>query len=444
MIFRFFSLLTLFLRYRLYHFMPYAKMYRVLYVFAPWALFLPKYTQTPLQEGLEKMGPIFIKFGQFLSARSDLFHNDVLKQLAALQDRVRYSDPTFFQPILHDLQERYHIHFNPIPLASASIAHVYSGTLLSGQDIAIKIQRPHLEKSVVQDLKILKGMIQIMQCFLPRRLRLLGVFQRFANTLHHEMDFKREAAQADALKAALSDYKEHVEIPKIYWPYVTKNILVLQRAPGVPFHTILHLECSSALKHKIAKKLYLIFLHSVFKHGLFHADMHPGNIFFDFSTEKFWFVDFGIVARLDRHSHKLLCQQIVALFKRDYVTMAQAFIQGGWTPENFSMLDRQNFEWSLHMLCAPLMDKKLCDISLAQILQEMMLLARTYHIRVQPEMILLQKTLFVIEGLVRSLDPQMNLIEIGSAEVLKSVYERYGLQEILKNWLNPLASQGIG
>ena len=443
MILRFFYLLTIFLRYRLYSLLPYSRAYSILYLLAPWTIFSHKQTKAPLQEGLERMGPIFVKFGQFLSARPDLFSADVIQQFSALQDSVSFSDHAFFQPILKDLYDRYQIILNPSPLAAASIAHVYSGVLPSGQQVAIKIQRPDLERLVNQDLKILKLFIQIMGFFMPRRLRLLCVFKRFENTLRHEMDFKREAAQADALKNAMKHYTDHLEIPKIYWPYISKNILVLQRASGVRFHTLLKLDLNASIKRKIAKKLYLIFIHSVFQQGLFHADMHPGNIFFDFSTEKFWFVDFGIVARLDSRSHKLLCQQVVALLKRDYVSMAQAFTDGGWTPENFSVIDRQNFEWSLHMLCAPWMDRKLCEISLAQIFQEMIILARTYQIRVQPEMILLQKTLVVIEGLVRSLDPQMNLIETGSAEVLKSVYARYGLPAKLARLLNPMASDCV-
>ncbi len=438
MLLRFFSQLTVFLKYRLYLYLPCARAYCLLYILAPWAAFARPVTKTPLQDGLEKMGPIFIKFGQFLSARSDLFSPHILGQLEKLCDRVKLSEPQFFIPEIERLQQQFQIQVDPQPLAAASIAHVYTGILPSGEKVAIKIQRPDLPDMVSEDLHVLSLIISLVALFAPKRLQLKRVFERFSNTLTQEMNFKREAAQADALKTALAQYTEHCEIPKIYWSYVTETTLVLQKVPGIRFQSLLQLNLPGAHLEKIAKKLYNIFLHSVFQQGLFHADLHVGNIFYDLAQDKFWFVDFGIVARLDQRAHKLLCRQVVALLKKDYVAMAQAFVDGGWTPPSFSMLERQNFEWSLHMLIAPWMDCQLQEISLAVVLKDVIQLAKKYHIQVQPEMILLQKTLFVVEGLVRNLYPHINLIKEGASEVLRSVKNRYGLQSKIQAWINPV------
>jgi ubiquinone biosynthesis protein len=389
------------------------------------------------------MGPIFIKFGQFLSVRSDLLDPDVLSQLTELCDKVRFSDPEFFIPQLDKLTTDYNIQIDHSPLAAASIAHVYSGVLPCGELVAIKVQRPDLEKILESDLKIIKIILTILAFFAPKRLRLKKVFERFSNTLSQEMNFKREAAQADALKMALKNYTTHCEIPKIYWQYTTETILVLQKAPGIRFQSLLNLQLDRTVSRQIAEKLYNIFLHSVFQHGVFHADLHPGNIFYDFAQERFWFVDFGIVARFEQSTHKLLCRQVIALLERDYVAMAQAFIDGGWTPSHFSLIDQQNFEWSLHMLIAPWMDRKLQEISLAHVLREMLILAQTYKIQVHPEMILLQKTLFVVEGLVRILDPEINLIQAGYYEVTQSVKNRYGVVAKIARIFYPLGKIDI-
>ncbi len=440
MFLRFFKQLTVFLEYKLYKYLPSSSICMVLYLLAPWAWFFPKKTKTPIQDGLEKMGPIFIKFGQFLSVRPDLFDSDVLSELKVLCDKVHFSNPRFFIPQLDKLTKDHRIQIDPIPLAAASIAHVYSGVLPCGQHVAIKVQRPDLEKIVQCDLKIINIILSILTLFVPKRLNLDKVFERFSNTLSKEMNFKREAAHADALRMALKNYKDHCEIPKIYWQYTTETILVLQKAPGIRFQSLLDLQLDRTQSRKIAQKLYNIFLHSVFQHGIFHADLHPGNIFYDFSQEKFWFVDFGIVARFETSTHKLLCRQVMALLQCNYVAMAQAFIDGGWTPSDFSLIDRQNFEWSLHMLIAPWIDRKLQEISVAHILREMITLAKTYKIQVHPEMILLQKTLFVIEGLLRTFDPDINLIEAGYYEVARSVKNRYGVASIIASILNPLGN----
>jgi ubiquinone biosynthesis protein len=262
------------------------------------------------------MGPIFIKLGQFLSTRRDLFSSQLIDSMLNLQDNVELDSHDYFQPIFNQLLDQYQISIDAHPIAAASIAHVYFGVLRNGHPVAVKIQRPDLRKKVSQDLRIMSIAAWIFACIMPKRLKIYSIFQRFKNTLWNEIDFQREAAQADALKVAMQDYTHHIVIPKIYWQYSSQSVLVMDRAEGKRFNLIIYTEADDALKKKMAKKLYSIFLHSVFQHGIFHGDMHPGNIFFDTERNTFTFVDFGIVCRLEPVAHKFISRQIYYLFRR--------------------------------------------------------------------------------------------------------------------------------
>ncbi|MDX2345946.1 MAG: ubiquinone biosynthesis regulatory protein kinase UbiB [Legionella sp.] len=394
-------------------------------LFAPfrWVIYLNPWnwfrkTKRPRGEALrqtfEALGPIFIKFGQALSTRPDIFPDDIITELAKLQDNV---PPFKTEEALSIIEAAFgesafnvFAEFNQKPLASASIAQVHTATLKSGEDVVVKILRPNIHKSIKRDISLLKSLASLAHKYWPlcRRFKPKEVVLEFEQSLLDELDLHREAANASQLKRNFTR-SPLLYVPQIHWDYVHHNILVMERIHGIPVTDLNALREHGICMKTLAERGVEIFFTQVFRDCFFHADMHPGNIFVSpkhLKNPQYICVDFGIMGTLNDNDKRYLAENLLAFFNRDYRRVAQLHIESGWVSRDTRV---DAFESAIRTVCEPIFEKPLKDISFALLILRLFQVARRFHMEVQPELILLQKTLFAIEGLGRQLYPELDL-----------------------------------
>ena len=367
-----------------------------------------------LRMALEKLGPIFVKFGQVLSTRRDLLPLDVADELARLQDRV----PPFPGAQAVALIEKAYgkpigqvfAHFDPVPVASASIAQVHFATLVNGREVAVKVLRPGMLDVIEHDLMLMHTLARVVERAWTdgKRLKPREVVAEFDGYLHDELDLIREAANAAQLRRNMQGL-DLVLVPEMVWDFCTPTVMVMDRMHGVPINQLERLREAGVDIKKLARDGVTIFFTQVFRDGFFHADMHPGNIQVSLDPQTFGryiALDFGIVGTLTDWDKEYLAQNFLAFFRRDYKRVAELHVESGWVPPNTRV---DSLEGAIRAVCEPHFDRPLKDISLGQVLMRLFQTSRRFNVEIQPQLVLLQKTLLNIEGLGRQLDPELDL-----------------------------------
>jgi ubiquinone biosynthesis protein len=367
-----------------------------------------------LRLGLERLGPIFVKFGQVLSTRRDLIPLDVADELARLQDRVppfpaaqarALVEKAFGKPI-----DAVFASFEAEPVASASIAQVHFAVLHGGREVAVKVLRPGMLSVIDQDLTLLHtlaGWVERLSAD-GKRLKPREVVAEFDNYLHDELDLVREAANATQLRRNMAGLNL-VLVPEMVWEFCTPSVIVMQRMKGVPISQLERIREAGVDIPKLARDGVTIFFTQVFRDGFFHADMHPGNIQVSLDPATFGryiALDFGIIGTLTETDKQYLAHNFLAFFRRDYKRVAELHIESGWVPPA-TRIDA--LESAIRAVCEPQFDRPLKDISLGQVLLRLFQISRRFNVEIQPQLVLLQKTLLNIEGLGRDLDPELDL-----------------------------------
>ena len=393
---------------------------------------------TRLRLALEELGPIFIKFGQLLSTRRDLLPTDIADELAKLQDQVPPFDPAkalaLIESQLGAKVGEVFARFDTQPLASASVAQVHAAQLKSGEDVVVKVIRPGLKPVIEQDIAWLFLLAKVAERASAdaRRLRPVEVVSDYEKTIYDELDLLREAANASQLRRNFEG-SALLYVPQVYWDYCRSQVLVMERIYGVPVTDMAGLARQNTDMRQLAERGVEIFFTQVFRDSFFHADMHPGNIFV--STHQPWSpqyiaVDFGIVGSLTPEDQDYLARNLMAFFKRDYRKVAQLHIDSGWVPAETKV---NEFEAAIRTVCEPIFEKPLKDISFGQLLVRLFQVARRFNMEVQPQLVLLQKTLLNIEGLGRELYPDLDLWSTGQPYLERWMRERMGPRQLLKN-----------
>ncbi len=367
-----------------------------------------------LRLGLERLGPIFVKFGQVLSTRRDLLPADLADELAKLQDRV----PPFPAEHARALVEQafgcsvdtIFTRFDAEPVASASIAQVHFAQLKDGREVAVKVLRPGMLEVIDDDLSLLRTLARWVERLSAdgKRLKPREVVAEFANYLHDELDLVREAANAAQLRRNMHDL-DLILVPEMLWELCTQNVIVMERMNGVPISQVQRLRDAGVDIPKLARDGVTIFFTQVFRDGFFHADMHPGNIQVSIAPGSFGryiALDFGIVGTLTEIDKEYLAQNFIAFFRRDYKRVAELHVESGWVPAATRV---DELEGAIRAVCEPHFDRPLKDISLGQVLLRLFQTSRRFNVEIQPQLVLLQKTLLNVEGLGRQLDPELDL-----------------------------------
>jgi ubiquinone biosynthesis protein len=363
---------------------------------------------------LEELGPIWVKFGQALSTRRDLLPTEIADELAKLQDRVppfpgaearAIVERAYGRPVAEVFES-----FDETPLAAASIAQVHTARLRSGEDVVIKVVRPGVRARIERDLEVMYVLAGLARDYVKEghRLRPLEVVQEYEKTIIDELDLMRESANAAQLKRNFEG-SELLYVPAVYWDYCRPEVMVMERIHGVLVSDMAELRRRNTNIQALAENGVEIFFTQVFRHNFFHADMHPGNIFVqvdDPQRPRYAAVDFGIVGTLDARDQHYLAENFLAFFDRDYNRVARLHVDSGWVPKDTRV---DELEAAIRTVCEPIFNKPLSEISFATVLMRLFEIARRFDMRVQPQLILLQKTLLQIEGLGRQLYPELDL-----------------------------------
>ena len=388
-----------------------------------------------IRQTLESLGPIFVKFGQVLSTRRDLLPADLADELALLQDQVppfpgdqaiASIERAFKRPI-----GELFISFEREPVASASIAQVHFATMRDKngreRDVAVKVLRPGMLKVIDQDLALIRMMAGWVERLVPdgKRLKPREVVAEFDKYLHDELDLVREAASAAQLRRNMADLGL-VLIPEMFWDLIRPEVLVMERMQGVPVSQVERLRAAGVDIPKLARDGVTIFFTQVFRDGFFHADMHPGNIMVSVEPATFGryiSLDFGIVGTLTQVDKEYLAQNFAAFFRRDYKRVAELHIESGWVPADTRV---DELESGIRSVCEPYFDRPLKEISLGMVLLRLFQISRRFNVVIQPQLVLLQKTLLNVEGLGRQLDPDLDLWATAKPFLEKWMHEQIG------------------
>ena len=391
-----------------------------------------------IRKSLEELGPIFVKFGQTLSTRRDLLPDDIAEELVKLQDQV----PPFsgaeareiIETSLKEPLETLFRTFDETPLASASVAQVHAATLHNGDEVIVKVLRPGIEDRILTDINLLFELAHLAERFLPEanRLRPVAVVTEFQKTILDELDLVREAANAADIRRRFED-SEILYIPRVYFDYTRQKVMVMERISGIPIGDLARLRREGVNLKLLAVRGVEIFFTQVLRDSIFHADMHPGNIFATPSAG-YIAVDFGIIGSISTEDKRYIAENFRAFFNRDYRRVAEVHIESGWIPADTRVVE---FEAAIRAVCEPIFEKPLKDISYGHLLLRLFQVARRFQMEVQPQLVLLQKTLLNIEGLGRDLDPDLDLWQTA-----KPLIEAWFKQEIgPSQGLNKLRSE---
>jgi ubiquinone biosynthesis protein len=389
-----------------------------------------------LRLALEELGPIFVKFGQAVSTRRDLLPPDIADELAKLQDRV----PPFPGATARALIERAYgrplaqvfAGFDESPLAAASIAQVHAARLPGGAEVVVKVLRPGMREVIERDLEVLHALAELAQRYArdARRLRPRELVAEYQKTILDELDLMREAANASQLKRNFAG-SDLLYVPEVYWDYCRNDVMVMERIHGVPISDLARLKAAGTDIAQLAENGVRIFFTQVFRHNFFHADMHPGNIFVlidDPRRPRYAAVDFGIVGTLDPRDQHYLAENFLAVFDRDYRRVAQLHLQSGWVPAGTRV---DEMESAVRTVCEPIFDRPLKDISFGRILLRLFEISRRFDMQIQPQLLLLQKTLLNIEGLGRELYPELDIWSTASPILREWMRERVSVRALL-------------
>jgi len=414
--------------------------FRFLAYLSPWTWFQRSAGATRgerLRLALEELGPIFVKFGQVLSTRRDLLPVDIADELAKLQDRVPPFDSeiaiatieaAFGRPIADIFGS-----FDESPLAAASIAQVHVATLKNRQEVVVKILRPGMREIIERDIEVLQTLAALANEYWQpaRRLRPIEIVREYRKTVLDELDLMREAGNAAQLRRNFAG-SQLLYVPEVYWDYCRVNVMVMERIHGIIVSRVEELRARGTDIAKLAENGVEIFFTQVFKHNFFHADMHPGNIFVQIDDPKnprYAAVDFGIVGTLNARDQRYLAENFMAFFDRDYARVAALHVASGWVPKGTRV---DELESAVRTVCEPIFNKPLKEISFAQVLLRLFETARRFDMQVQPQLILLQKTLFNIEGLGRELYPELDLWKTAQPVLRSWMRERMSPRAVLR------------
>jgi ubiquinone biosynthesis protein len=385
-----------------------------------------------LRHALENLGPIFVKFGQMLSTRRDLLPPDIADELAKLQDQVPPFDSALavaeIERALGHAPSELFQEFDPRPVASASIAQVHFAVLHDGKEVAVKVLRPGMARMIAHDIALMDTAAALVEYLWAdaRRMKPREVVAEFEKYLYDELDLMREAASASQLRRNFKD-SPLLKIPEIYWDYSATTVMVMERISGTPISQVERLREMGVDIPGLARAGVEIFFTQVFRHGFFHADMHPGNIFVS-PEGQYIAVDFGIMGTLTDVDKNYLAQNFLAFLQRDYKRVAQAHIEAGWAPPDTR---EDEFEAAIRAVCEPIFDRPLREISFGKVLLRLFQTSRRFNVEVQPQLVLLQKTLLNIEGLGRELDPDLDLWKTAKPFLERWMTEQLGWRALV-------------
>ncbi|HEX9584409.1 MAG TPA: ubiquinone biosynthesis regulatory protein kinase UbiB [Gammaproteobacteria bacterium] len=390
-----------------------------------------------IRMALEELGPIFVKFGQILSTRPDLLPEDVAEELSRLQDRV----PPFPGEVAQRIIERelgcelgeIFSEFDETPLASASIAQVHAARFKDGTEVVVKVVRPGIEELIRRDVSLLYLLADLAERYWRHgpRLRPREVVSEYEKTILDELDLLREAGSASQLRRNFQD-SDLLHVPEIFWPYTRRNVMVMERISGIPISDIDALVEAGIELKVLAERGVEIFFTQVMKHNFFHADMHPGNIFVSRENPdrpRYIAVDFGIMGSLTPEDRRYLAENFVAFFNRDYRRVAELHVISEWVPAGTRV---NEFEAAIRSVCEPIFERPLKEISFGNLLMRLFQTARRFNMEVQPQLVLLQKTLLNIEGLGRELYPDLDLWETAKPFLEEWMRDQLGTRALLR------------
>ncbi len=388
-----------------------------------------------IRRALEDLGPIFVKFGQALSTRRDLLSEDIANELAKLQDQV----PPFSGEVAREIVEKAlkepvqktFADFSIEPLASASIAQVHAAKLHNGKEVVVKVLRPGIERQVRRDLELMHALASIAHRYWEdgRRLRPKEVVQEYEQIVMDELDLMREAANASQLRRNFENSSD-LYVPEVYFDLCRRNVMVLERIRGIPVNDIEALRKHGINLKKLSDRGSHIFFTQVFRHNFFHADMHPGNIFVSYENPedpKYVGVDFGIMGTLSPSDQRYLAENLLAFLNRDYRRVAELHLESGWVPSDTRV---DQFESAIRTVSEPIFQRPLSEISFGNLLVRLFQTARRFNMEVQPQLVLLQKTLLNIEGLGRQLDPDLDLWKTAKPFLDRWMSEQVGVRAL--------------
>ena len=386
-----------------------------------------------LRRALEALGPIFVKFGQVLSTRRDLLPVDIADELARLQDRVPPFDSSIVLETLERVYgqpvERVFREFEREPVASASVAQVHLAVLHDGREAAVKVLRPGIRPVIERDIALLNTGASLVEALFAegRRLKPREVVAEFEKTIHDELDLIREAANASQLRRNFLG-SPLLLVPEVFWDYCYSEVMVMERMRGTPISQIEVLKAKGVDLKQLSRNGVEIFFTQVFRDGFFHADMHPGNIFVA-EDGRYIALDFGIMGTLNDSDKSYLAQNFIAFFRRDYRRVAEAHVEAGWVPPGTRV---DEFESAVRAVCEPIFDKPLKEISFGKVLLRLFQTSRRFNMEVQPQLVLLQKTLLNVEGLGRDLDPELDLWKTAKPYLETWMAEQVGWQGMMR------------
>jgi ubiquinone biosynthesis protein len=414
----------------------------------------PRVDVGPLSRGerlrlaMTELGPIFVKAGQVMSTRRDLIPADIADELSLLQDRVEPFPGSEARAIVErELKSPIGLlygHFDETPLASASIAQVHAATLHDGSKVVVKVLRPGIDRRIARDVRLLRSLAELAQRWHPRadKIRPLEIVGEVEKMLENELDLQREGASASLLKRNFASGFD-LYVPAVYWDLTAERVLTLERVYGISTDDVAAIDAAGLDRKKLAVKGVRIFYEQVFRDNFFHADAHPGNIWVDparLEEPRFIALDFGIMGSLPETDQYFLAQNFIALFERDYARIAQLHVEAGWMPANLRI---DELEAAIRTVCEPYFTRPLSQISLADLVVKLFRTAQRFELTLQPQLILLQKTLLNIEGVGRLLDPDIDIWAVAHPVLKRILRERYSplrtLREVRKRlpvWLH--------